>query len=307
MLSVGGATYSEGGFTSTSAAVTAANGVWADFGPYSSTSSAPRPFGKAAVDGFDFDFESTVSNMPAFANQLRSLMDKDKASTGKDWLLTAAPQCVFPDAADDPMLSGGVHFDIVWIQFYNNYCGVQSFTAGASTQTNFNYATWDNWAKTVSANRDVKLMLGVPANTGAGAGYQTPAALAPIIAYCKTFSTFAGVMLWDMTQAYANTGFLDGLKSDLGGAAATSVPATSATRTTLSTVVSKTPTSTLITSAATSTLVTSAATLTTTAPTSSTTGVAQWGQCGGQGYTGPTTCASPYTCVTSDQWWSQCQ
>jgi cellulose 1,4-beta-cellobiosidase len=28
--------------------------------------------------------------------------------------------------------------------------------------------------------------------------------------------------------------------------------------------------------------------------------VAQWGQCGGQGYTGPTTCASPYTCHVSN-------
>ena len=33
---------------------------------------------------------------------------------------------------------------------------------------------------------------------------------------------------------------------------------------------------------------------------------AHWGQCGGNGYTGPTTCASPYTCQYSNPWYSQC-
>ena len=31
-----------------------------------------------------------------------------------------------------------------------------------------------------------------------------------------------------------------------------------------------------------------------------------WGQCGGQGYTGPTVCASPYTCTYSNPFYSQC-
>lgn len=32
-----------------------------------------------------------------------------------------------------------------------------------------------------------------------------------------------------------------------------------------------------------------------------------WGQCGGQGYTGNTTCVSGYTCVFVNDWYSQCQ
>ncbi|PPQ69927.1 hypothetical protein CVT26_013252 [Gymnopilus dilepis] len=37
------------------------------------------------------------------------------------------------------------------------------------------------------------------------------------------------------------------------------------------------------------------------------TGVAQhWGQCGGIGWTGPTTCAAPYTCQASNAYYSQC-
>ncbi|KAL2265058.1 hypothetical protein VTJ83DRAFT_7568 [Remersonia thermophila] len=34
--------------------------------------------------------------------------------------------------------------------------------------------------------------------------------------------------------------------------------------------------------------------------------VPRWGQCGGQGYTGPTRCESPYTCQYSNPWYSQC-
>jgi chitinase len=221
LLSVGGATYTEGGFSSSAAAVAAANNLWSIFGPYSSSSSAPRPFGTAVIDGFDFDFESTVSNMPAFGNQLRSLMD---ANNSKTWLLTAAPQCPYPDAADGPMLAGAVSFDIVWVQFYNNYCGVQSYTAGSSTQNNFNFNTWDNWAKTVSRNPNVKVMLGIPANTGAGSGYESGTALANVISYSKSFSSFGGVMMWDMSQLYANSGFLNAVASDLGAPAQSVAP-----------------------------------------------------------------------------------
>jgi len=220
LLSVGGSTYTEGGFSSSAAAVTAANNIWAIFGP-STSSSAPRPFGNSVIDGFDFDFESTVQNMVPFANQLRSLMTASSSSTGKQYLLTAAPQCPYPDSADGSMLAGAVSFDAIFIQFYNNYCGLQSFTVGSSTQNNFNFATWDNWAKTVSLNPNVKVLLGVPGNTGAGSGYETGSTLASIIAYSKSFSSFGGVMVWDMSQLYANSGFLDGVTSDLAAPAST--------------------------------------------------------------------------------------
>jgi endoglucanase len=49
------------------------------------------------------------------------------------------------------------------------------------------------------------------------------------------------------------------------------------------------------------------ATSTTTSATSTPTAVAQhYGQCGGTGWTGPTACASPYTCKVSNAWYSQC-
>jgi chitinase len=303
LLSVGGATYTEGGFSDSASAVNAANNIWAIFGPQVSGSTVNRPFGSSAVDGFDFDFESSVSNMVPFANQLRNLMDADADNSGKKWYLTAAPQCPYPDSADNAMLDGAVFFDAIWVQFYNNYCGLQSFVAGATTQNNFNFDTWDNWAKTVSLNPAVKVLLGVPGSpSAAGSGYEMGSALAAVISYCQGFSSFGGVMTWDMSQIYANPGFLDGVYSDLagGGTAAASSTTMKSTTTTL-------PSSTLVTV----TTKTSATTTATSAPTTTaSTGpgtVNQWGQCGGIGYTGSTVCVAPYTCVEISVWWSQCE
>lgn len=234
--------------------------------------------------------------MVPFANQLRSLMDASSASTGKKYFLTAAPQCPYPDSADNAMLSGAVFFDAIWVQFYNNYCGLQSFVPGASTQNNFNFQTWDNWAKTVSKNPNVKVLLGVPgSSTAAGSGYETGSTLASIISYCQQFSSFGGVMTWDMSQVYANAGFLDGVHADLGGGGIFVPSSTSSTMTT-----TRAPTSTFITVTTTKTTATSAT------PTGSGT-VPQWGQCGGNGYSGPTACVAPYKCVALSAWWSQCE
>lgn len=76
---------------------------------------AVRPFHDAVIDGFDLDLETAVQNFNPFAAQLRSLMDADKS---KKYYLTAAPQCPYPDAADDSMLNGGngvdkIKFDAV--------------------------------------------------------------------------------------------------------------------------------------------------------------------------------------------------
>ncbi|CAJ2499774.1 Uu.00g026270.m01.CDS01 [Anthostomella pinea] len=287
MLSVGGATYTEGGFSDSTSASAAADNIWGLFGP--NTAYANRPFGSAVIDGFDFDFESTTSNMVPFATELRSLMDAD---TSKQYFLSAAPQCPYPDAADNDMLNGAVAFDFIMVQFYNNYCGIQSYTAGSATQNNFNFATWDTWAKQTSKNTAVKVLLGVPANTGAaGTGYEPISTLTPVIQYCKQFSSFGGVMMWDMSQLYENPGFLDGVYAALitggsgGGGTTTTAPGTTTTA----------PGTTLTTSTKT----------TTAAP--GTTGVAQWGQCGGTGYTGSTVCQAPYTCVMGSVWWSSCQ
>lgn len=69
------------------------------------------------VVGFDFDFESSTQNMAPFANRLRTNMDAATAAGNKKFFLSAAPQCVYPDAADNDMLNGAVSFDFIMIQF----------------------------------------------------------------------------------------------------------------------------------------------------------------------------------------------
>ena len=77
---------------------------------------------------------------------------------------------------------------------------------------------------------------------------------------------------------------------------------TSTTSKTSTTTTSSTKTSTTINNSKTST--------TTSAPPATTTAsgckAAQWAQCDGIGYTGCKTCASPYTCKYSNDWYSQC-
>ncbi|KAF7350172.1 hypothetical protein MVEN_01319800 [Mycena venus] len=84
-------------------------------------------------------------------------------------------------------------------------------------------------------------------------------------------------------------------------AVGSSPPASSST----STVIKTTPP---VTTSTTTVVTTSTKASTTTTTTGSSTGspVAQWGQCGGQGYTGSTTCVSPFTCTVLNPFYSQC-
>lgn len=224
LLSTGGGTYTEGGFTSEDEAIAGANTMWEVFGPVSDNSSVLRPFGTAVVDGFDFDFENLeMSNMPAFANQLRDLYSND---TSKTYYMTAAPQCVYPDEADGPMLNGTVYFDAMWVQFYNNGCGLADYTPGTTTQYNFNFDTWDNWAKTISKNPDVKVCIGAPGSTSAGSGYEPPSTIAEIVDYVidQNYTSFGGIMIWDASQVWNNSGFLSSVYAALPSATSSAAP-----------------------------------------------------------------------------------
>lgn len=254
-MSIGGATYYEGGFSDSSSAQASAKAVWDLFG--SNTAAANRPFGSAVVDGFDFDFESSTQNFVPFAQQLRSLMDADSS---KKYYLSAAPQCVYPDAAMNDMLNGAVSFDWINIQFYNNWCGVINF----SNTNAWNFNVWDDWAHNTSKNPNVKVLIGVPANTGAGGGYVDATTLGSIIQDTKKYSSFGGIMMWDMSQLYTNSGFLASVRSSLGGSGGGSTTTT-------------TRGSTTTTTRGTTTSTTMATTTTTTLPPSGT-GVPQWGQ-----------------------------
>ncbi|ESZ92647.1 hypothetical protein SBOR_6981 [Sclerotinia borealis F-4128] len=320
LLSIGGATYTENELASSGAATTAAKNVWAAFGPETS-SSTTRPFGDAVVDGFDFDIETQgLTNLDVFAQELRTLSD---AETSKKYYLTAAPQCPYPDQADKSFLQGAVSFDAVFVQFYNNNCGLDKFVKGSATQTAFNMATWDTWASTTSKNKNVKVFVGIPGSTSAATtGYIDQATLADIITYSKTFKSFGGVMAWDMVTLIGNSGYLANINKALGGTPAkasitSAKPSSTAVPSTLTTQIKSTFTSskaiaTITTTASSSTKVaggqTSVTSAVSTATSTSSSGtIAQWSQCGGEGYTGATKCASGFKCVEHGPWWSNCE
>lgn len=280
LLSAGGGTYNEGGFSSAAEAVSSANLIWEVFGPVSSNSSVYRPFGNAVIDGFDFDFENLqMNNMPAYANRLRTLYGTDSSKT---YYMTAAPQCPYPDYADGPMLAGAVYFDAIFVQYYNNGCGINSYVPGATTQWNFNFNVWDNWAKTVSKNPNVTVYLGIPGNTGAGSGYEPPAQIGQVIDFIVSsgWTSFGGLMIWDASQVWANTGFLSSVFSYLPTGRGTPPPTTTTHTTTTTSATSKaSSTSTTLHTTTTS----KATTTTSSSPPSSTTCPVSGGSCPSNG------------------------
>lgn len=210
-ISLGGATGSVG-FASDAQGVTFANTIWNMFlGGTSST----RPFGSAVLDGVDLDIEGGGGvGYVAFVNQIRSL----SSGASKRYYITAAPQCVYPDAALGSVLNGA-NFDAIYVQFYNNPCSLATFPA----VTGWNFGIWDQWARTLSPNPNVRVYIGAPASTGAaGSGYVDINTLSNIAVQMRqSFPSFGGVMLWDASQAYANNRFDLAIKNALVAAGGT--------------------------------------------------------------------------------------
>lgn len=185
LLSLGGAvgTY---GFTSDEVAAEYASVLWNSFGGGTSTR---RPFGTAVVDGFDLDIENGDSaGYTALVTALRKLYD------GGDYYVSAAPQCVYPDASMSTVLANA-HFDFIFVQFYNNLCNIGS---------GFNWETWLNYAAK-SPNPDVKLYLGLPgSSTAASSGFVDTSEVSEVLAEIQSGSNFGGIMMWDASQAFSN-------------------------------------------------------------------------------------------------------
>ncbi|CAI4046672.1 chitinase SKDI_12G3180 [Saccharomyces kudriavzevii IFO 1802] len=190
LLSLGGASGSYL-FSDDYQAETFAQTLWDTFGD--GTGASERPFGSAVVDGFDFDIENNNNvGYSALAARLRTLF----AEGTKQYYLSAAPQCPYPDASVGDLLENA-DIDFAFIQFYNNYCGVSG---------QFNWDTWLNYAQTISPNRDIKLFLGLPGSaSAAGSGYISDTSiLESTIAEITSSSSFGGIALWDASQAFSN-------------------------------------------------------------------------------------------------------
>ncbi|KIL65608.1 carbohydrate-binding module family 5 protein [Amanita muscaria Koide BX008] len=210
-ISLGGATGSVG-FSSDAQAQQFAQNIWNIFlGGTSST----RPFGNAVLDGVDLDIEGGSSTCYAtFINTIRSLA----SGASKQYYITGAPQCVYPDTSLGGVLSTA-SFDAIYVQFYNNPCGFQAY----SSPSGWDFGLWDNWARTISPNPNVKVYIGAPASsTAAGTGYVDPATLQSIATTMqKNFPSFGGVMLWDASQTYANNRYDLSIKNALTAAGGT--------------------------------------------------------------------------------------
>ncbi|KAI0076286.1 class III chitinase [Panus rudis PR-1116 ss-1] len=210
-LSLGGAGGSVG-FQSDSQGEALADTVWNLF---LGGSSSTRPFGDAVLDGVDLDIEGGSSTgYVAFIKRLQS----HASGASKKYYYTAAPQCPFPDASLGAVLSGA-SFDAVYVQFYNNVCGLQNYDQAQ----NWDFGLWDFWARNTSPNKNVKIYLGAPASsTAAGTGYQPISTLSNIaVTMRKSFPSFGGVMMWDASQAYANNRYDLAIKNALVAAGGT--------------------------------------------------------------------------------------
>lgn len=186
LLSLGGAvgTY---GFTDDNQAEEYAETLWNMFG---GGQSETRPFDDVIVDGFDLDIENNNNiGYAALTKKLREYYN------GGDYYISGAPQCVYPDASLGDALENG-YFDFVFVQFYNNPCGVD--------RDGFNWDTWKDFAAS-SPNPNVKIFLGIPASTtSASSGYSTPAKIQDIVSTVQGDSCFGGIMMWDASQAFSN-------------------------------------------------------------------------------------------------------
>ncbi|KAF3913293.1 hypothetical protein ABW20_dc0100950 [Dactylellina cionopaga] len=86
----------------------------------------------------------------------------------------------------------------------------------------------------------------------------------------------------------------------------TTASKTTTAATTTSSFKMTTPAATTTVSKTTTTFITTTTLNTTTPPPSNTSGQAQWSQCGGSGWTGPTACVSTFTCSSMNPWYYQC-
>ncbi|KAK3361848.1 glycoside hydrolase superfamily [Lasiosphaeria ovina] len=144
---------------------------------------------------------------------------------------------------------------------------------------------------------------------------------ANVVGSCLDVAGCVGVTVWSFTDKYSwipetFSGQGDALIYDKNfnkKAAWTSISSVFAAKatgtlppaTTLITSVVTTSTSTTTPAPVTSSSSSSSSKPTSSAPPT-TALAAHWGQCGGNGWTGPTVCESPWTCKFSNAWYSQC-
>ncbi|CAL9131059.1 unnamed protein product [Musa textilis] len=146
-------------------------------------SSPNRPLGNAVLDGVDLAIQR---GGPAHYDDLVRYLNASSTADKKVYL-SAAPQCVFPDAHLQPAIDTGL-LDYVWVQFYNNYCMYSSSNADTFKRT------WNQW---VSVKKS-KVFLGLIASPNAGNGFVRPETLINnVLPIVKPSEKYGGIMIWN--------------------------------------------------------------------------------------------------------------
>ncbi|KAJ2786167.1 Chitinase 2 [Coemansia interrupta] len=192
ILSMGGASGAYG-FSDDTQAERYADEIWDMF---LGGNARNRPFDDAILDGIDLDIEGGSS--VGYVRFVQRLRERFIESPGRRYYMTAAPQCPYPDFYSGPILDNA-YLDMVFVQFYNNYCGIDKANW-------FNFEQWHEWATTISANKDVRVYLGVPGSPAAASSGYTPFdKLEELVNATRSkFHTFGGMMVWDVSQADSN-------------------------------------------------------------------------------------------------------
>jgi chitinase len=183
ILSLGGASGAYG-FTSDENARQFAQSTWDIFLNGQSTY---RPFRTAVLDGVDLDIEGgSTTGYTAYVRRLRELMNTDRS---RRYYITAAPQCPFPDAhlgpaPGRPLGDAANLFDLLFVQFYNNFCG--GFNPDLFVQA------FNQWSQV-----GPPVVVGLPAGVGAGNTFVDRGQLPGLLGRVKNNPAFGGVMLWD--------------------------------------------------------------------------------------------------------------
>ncbi|KAJ5965343.1 class III chitinase [Penicillium waksmanii] len=230
LLSFGGETYKEGGWDTPEEAQLMAQKVWDMYGPGGATH-----FGGNAVNGFDFDFEMAMENLVPFTKKLNELK-----RSHPNFLLTAAPQCQYPDQNLASVLTDHLGwFDALFVQFYNNpECGISGGYARRSTEEplsgvsggpsarrshlakrEFNLGTWLEQASQATP-KSPKIFVGVPGSAAgtpsANMGYVVPSLLKTALLPFMKHANMGGVSVWEVGYATSNGNFLPQLRGILG-------------------------------------------------------------------------------------------
>ncbi|KAG5719543.1 hypothetical protein E4T56_gene9501, partial [Termitomyces sp. T112] len=123
-----------------------------------------------------------------------------------------------------------------------NYCGVNNYYDSNA----WNFGVWDDWAKNTSPNKDIKIYVGAPAaESAANTGYVNAETLGKIAQETRSkYSSFGGIMLWDISQAYGNNRYDIAVKNALAGDHGNPIIKTTSTKTRTSTVNKMTSTKT---------------------------------------------------------------